>query len=51
MEQPRKGGRIKFVGIAVDLESGEEIQTHSFLIYYSRTGVHVVPVNPKEVQT
>lgn len=51
MEQPRKVDELSFVGIAVDLESGEEIQTHSFLIHYSRTGVHVVPVNPKEVQT
>ena len=41
----------RFMGIAVDFESGDEIQTNSFLIHYSRTGVHVVPVRPKEAQT
>ena len=34
------------VGFCVDPQTGEIVQTHRFIIHYSKTGVHIVPVKP-----
>ena len=33
-------------GFCVDPQTGEIVQTHRFIIHYSKTGVHIVPVKP-----
>ena len=39
-------GRI--IGTFVDLHTGKEYKTKIGIIHYSKTGIHVVPANPKE---
>ena len=35
-------------GITIENATGREIRTHRFLIHYSGTGTHVVPIRPSE---
>ncbi len=35
------------IGIYVDLNTGNEIETNRFVIHYSKKGVHIVPTRPK----
>lgn len=38
----------KVIGLYVDLVTGRKIPTTQGIIHYSKTGIHVVPANPKE---
>ena len=36
----------ELLGVTVEKATGREIQTHRFLIHYSGTGTHIVPIRP-----